>query len=215
MVYSETLDLTSTNKLIVSMNRSASNYQTNIHFSYIYYTNNYVGSNVAAMFKAVTETLSAFIVPYQKFAFTPSSKNVMFAFRQYYSVSIPFLNCQPLVDYNFITGANPSMKLGYVFSAAAPAKFNSDIFFFNTSASICPDQQFLYYIQLYETLPYGCLPCHSSCLHCSTNSTVNPLLTDQYSCTACTWLSYLNASADSNGNCLCLLGLSSVNGVCS
>lgn len=40
--------------MILTMNRSAASYQTNVHFSYIYYTNNYVGSSVAAMFKAVT-----------------------------------------------------------------------------------------------------------------------------------------------------------------
>jgi hypothetical protein len=107
------------------------------------------------------------------------------------------------------------MMLGYVFASGAPTKFNSDVFLFNASYSGCPDSKFLYYLQLYQTLPYSCVPCDSSCLQCAPNSTLITTLTGPNNCISCTWLRYLNATSDGNGNCVCLLGLTENNGVCS
>jgi hypothetical protein len=141
--------LSSTNTLSITATKYSTNYPNNINFGYIYYTNNYIGENVMAVFKQINQSIFNYQVPYQSFAITPSSSNVIFAFRQFDTSTIPFLNCQKVENYNFITGINPQMLLGFVFPTGTPTVFNIDLFFFNTSFSGCPDSQFLYYIYLY------------------------------------------------------------------
>lgn len=149
MVYTEALDVSASNRLMITATKIPVNYRQNVNFGYIYYTNNYIGERVMAVFKQINQTIYNYLVPYQPFAYTPSTSNVMFVFRQYDSVSIPFLNCQTVQNYNFITGITPQMMIGYIFPLGSPVTFNSDIFFFNESYSGCPDSQFLFYIQLY------------------------------------------------------------------
>jgi hypothetical protein len=167
-----------------------------------------------ALFKQINQNIYNYLVPYQSFAFTPSTSDVMFALRQYDSNSIPYLNTVTIQNYNYITGSNPQMMIGYIFYSGVPIKFSSDVFFFSSSYSGCPDGQFLYYIQLYQTLPYSCIACDSTCLQCGTSSASNPSLTNVNSCTSCMWPRYLNASTSGNGNCLCLPGTTEISGVC-
>jgi hypothetical protein len=110
------------------------------------------------------------MIPYQPFAYTPSANNVMFSIRQYESTTIPFLNCPLTLSYDYFIGVNPQMAFGYNFPAGVVTTFNSDIFFFNYTYTGCPDGQFLYYVQLYFTLPYSCINCHPTCLQCAPRS---------------------------------------------
>lgn len=69
-----------------------STFRDSIDFSYIYYTNNYISENILAVFKQFNQNYYTYLVPYQPFAFTPSSSNAMFALRQYDATSVPFMN---------------------------------------------------------------------------------------------------------------------------
>lgn len=139
IVYTQALDMSSTNSLILSITKSSTSYLTNVHFAYIYYSRSYVGQRVIATFKRINEDHYAFTIPYQPFAYTPSADNVMFSLRQYDSVTVPFLNCPINKMYDFITGTNPQMAFGFSFPAGVPTTFDCDIFFFNYTYSGCPE----------------------------------------------------------------------------
>lgn len=138
-VYTSALNMASSNTLVLTITKSSTNYRQNVNIGYIYYNSNYVGDRVIAIFQQINQAFYSYFVPYQPFAFTPSTNNIMYALRQYDSSTIPFINTQIVQNYNYITGENPQMMLGYSFPSGIPTKFNSDIFFFNSSYSGCSE----------------------------------------------------------------------------
>jgi len=141
--------MTSSKTLVLTITKLSTNYQRNVNVGYIYYNRNYVGDRVIAIFQQINQVFYSYFVPYQPFAFSPSTNNIMFALRQYDSSTTPFINTLLVQNYNYITGLSPQMMLGFSFPSGIPTKLNSDIIFFNSSYSGCSESHFLYYINLY------------------------------------------------------------------
>lgn len=128
---------------------------------------------------------------------------------------MPFLGCTTTKNFDYVTGLNPRILVGYNFASGVPTKFYSDVFLFNSSFAGCPNYRYLYYQSLYQSLPFYCYPCHSNCKSCATNVVSGPSsTTDEYNCITCGWLRIINMTTEGVGNCVCLPGINQIAGEC-
>lgn len=168
------------NKINLVVAKSATNYQNGIFFGYIYFNKNYLGNKVMTLFRGINHTVYNYALPYDSFAIVPSDNNVFFAIKQYDTSSMPFLSCSNINSFDYITGLNPKILVGYNFASGVPTRFFSDVFLFNSTFEGCPDYRYLYYQTLYQSLPFFCYACHANCKSCATNVDQGPSsVTDQ------------------------------------
>ena len=131
--YQITLDSDVMNKLNIVVASSSTNYQTGIFFGYIYFNKNYLGNKVMTLFRGINHTIYNYALPYDSFAIVPSDDNVFFAIKQYETSSMPFLSCTNIKNFDYITGSNPLILVGYNFASGVPTRFFSDVFLFNST----------------------------------------------------------------------------------
>lgn len=162
----------------------------------------------------MTETVYGFLLNYANFAFSPSNSNVFLGLKAYSSTLSPFFYLQSVYIWTSSgTGSIQNFITGYSVTPSG-IRYNASIIMFN-STQPCSTGQYLFYVQLLNSLPYSCISCDASCATCFPPNINNPSVTDSNSCLSCPYDRYMVLSNSVYGRCNCSAKLGEINGVCN
>jgi hypothetical protein len=179
MAYLKT-PLSSLNKVTLTLSDQPSSYfsQGQILFAYLYLSNVYSATRIAAVFPYLSNTFYGYTLNYARFNYHPADGSLLLAVKTYSTSSSPFLKLNTFKDFTGSGLAVDQFVIGYDNVTSGGAAYTADVFLLNASTSSCPEQQYLYYLDYFSSLPLACRPCHPTCRTCLVPALSTPGVTD-------------------------------------
>jgi hypothetical protein len=210
MTHTQTLNST---HLFITPTKTPTNPITKISFSVLVITRHFVSYHVGLLIDDVRLGNLGWIIIFNNDSFfDPSDSTMLIGITSYSATSNPVFDLQDGADYNFSFPLSPDKRSIFVYydidSTPAPTVMDVSIFLFSEIFKGCGNNGFLTYTELYYDSPLSCMPCHSTCVTCTT-ANYSLTMTDEFSCLTCGPLKYFLETSNGSGvgQCKCYPGL--------